>query len=56
MQRALLTHRLARAVATGCELAVVTTSPASQSQANVMRLGFALAYARAVLVRAAPTT
>lgn len=56
VQRALLTHRLARAVATGCELAVVTTSPASQSQANVMRLGFALAYARAVLVRAAPTT
>lgn len=52
VQRALLTTRLAEAVAAGCDLAVVTTAPASQSQANVMRIGFALAYARAVLVRA----
>ena len=54
VQRALLTARLAHAVAAGCELAVVTTSPASQSQANVMRVGFALGYARAVWLRAAP--
>ncbi|MBK9034149.1 MAG: GNAT family N-acetyltransferase [Myxococcales bacterium] len=52
VQRALLTTRLADAVAAGCDLAVVTTAPASQSQANVMRIGFALAYARAVLLRA----
>lgn len=54
VQRALLTARLAHAVAAGCELAVVTTSPASQSQANVMRVGFALCYARAVWLRPAP--
>lgn len=54
VQRALLTARLAHAVAAGCELAVVTTSPASQSQANVMRVGFALGYARAVWLRPAP--
>ncbi len=51
VQRALLAVRLAEAVAAGCELAVVTTAPASLSQSNVMRLGFALVYARAVLIR-----
>jgi hypothetical protein len=35
----------------GCDIAVVTTQPASKSQANVQRLGFALLYARAVLVK-----
>lgn len=53
VQRALLAARLADAVAAGCELAAVTTAPGSQSQANVMRCGFALVYARAVLLRAA---
>ncbi len=55
VQRALLTTRLADAVAAGCDLAVVTTDPGSQSQANVMKLGFALLYARAVLLREPPT-
>lgn len=54
VQRALLAARLADAHAAGTELAVVTTAPGSQSQANVMRLGFAVAYPRAVLIRAAP--
>jgi len=51
VQRALSTIRLAAAVADGCTLAIVTTAPGSQSQANVMRLGFELIYARAILVR-----
>ncbi|MEZ4403791.1 MAG: hypothetical protein R3B06_27455 [Kofleriaceae bacterium] len=54
VQRALLRARLADARAAGCDLAVVTTAPMSQSQANVMAAGFAVAYARAVLVRSAP--
>jgi len=51
-QTALIATRLAEARARGAELAVITTAPGSQSQANVMRHGFALAYARAILVRA----
>jgi hypothetical protein len=51
VQGALLAARLADARDAGCELAIVTTAPGSQSQANVMRSGFALAYARAILVR-----
>lgn len=49
VQRALLAARLADARAAGCDLAVVTTAPGSQSQANVQRHGFALLYARAIL-------
>lgn len=52
IQRALLHGRLTRAAEEGCSLAIVTTQPGSQSQANVTRAGFALLYARAVLVRA----
>lgn len=50
VQRALLAARLADAASRGCDLAVVTTAPGSQSQANVQRQGFDLLYARAVLV------
>jgi ribosomal protein S18 acetylase RimI-like enzyme len=50
VQRALLAARLADAARRGCDLAVVTTAPGSQSQANVQRQGFELLYARAVLV------
>lgn len=53
VQAALLRRRLADATAAGCDLAVVTTAPGSKSQQNVQRHGFALLYARAVLVRAA---
>jgi GNAT superfamily N-acetyltransferase len=49
VQTALLRARLAFAAREGCDLAVVTTQPGSVSQQNVMRQGFSLLYARAVL-------
>ena len=52
VQSALLDERLRSAAARGCDIAVVTTQPASKSQANVQRVGFALLYARAVLLKA----
>lgn len=51
VQKALLQRRLADARAAGCDLAVVTTAPGTRSQDNVMRRGFEVLYARAVLVR-----
>ncbi len=51
VQTALLRARLADAARAGCDLAVVTTQPGSVSQQNVTREGFALLYARAILVR-----
>lgn len=54
VQSALLAARLAAAAAEGCDVAVVTTQPGSKSQENVQRLGFALLYARAVLVLPPP--
>lgn len=53
VQSALLRARLAEAAALGCDLAVVTTEPGSTSQANVQRVGFALLYVRAILIRPA---
>ncbi|MCV7070946.1 GNAT family N-acetyltransferase, partial [Mycobacterium rufum] len=47
---ALLHRRLRDAAELGCDLAVVTTAPASTSQKNVQRTGFQLLYTRAVLV------
>ena len=51
VQSALLRTRLIEAAAHGCDLAVVTVEPASKSQQNMQRNGFALLYSRAVLVR-----
>jgi GNAT superfamily N-acetyltransferase len=51
VQTALLSARLADAVAAGCDIAVVTTQPASKSQQNVQRRGFDFLYTRAVLVK-----
>src|SRR5919107_293580 len=51
VQSALLSTRLADAAAGGCDIAVVTTQPASKSQENVQRQGFDLLYTRAVLVK-----
>lgn len=51
VQTALLAVRLADATAAGCDVAVVTTQPASKSQQNVQRQGFDLLYTRAVLVK-----
>jgi GNAT superfamily N-acetyltransferase len=50
VQTALLHHRLADAASRGCDVAIVTTQPGSVSQQNVQRQGFALLYARAILV------
>jgi ribosomal protein S18 acetylase RimI-like enzyme len=51
VQTALLRARLRRAGAAGCAVAVVVTQPASKSQQNVQREGFALLYARQLLVK-----
>jgi len=51
VQTALLAARLADAAAAGCDVAVVTTQPASKSQQNAQRRGFDLLYTRAVLVK-----
>jgi GNAT superfamily N-acetyltransferase len=51
VQSALLSARLADAASAGCDIAVVTTQPASKSQQNVQRRGFDLLYTRAVLVK-----
>jgi len=46
---ALLYARLAAAKAAACDLALVVTSPGAESQRNVERLGFRLAYTKATL-------
>lgn len=51
VQTALLRARLRDAAAAGCQVGVVVTQPASQSQQNVQREGFALLYARQLLVK-----
>lgn len=51
VQKALVQRRLGDARRAGCTLAVVTTAPGTRSQDNVMRRGFELLYARAILVR-----
>lgn len=51
VQTALTSVRLADAAAAGCDVAVVTTQPASRSQQNVQRQGFDLLYTRAVLAK-----
>jgi GNAT superfamily N-acetyltransferase len=52
VQSAVLRARLLDAARRDCDLAVVTTEPASKSQENVHRAGFGLLYSRAVLIRA----
>ena len=51
VQSALLGARLLDAARQGCDLAIVTTEPASKSQQNVQRAGFELLYSRAILIR-----
>ena len=53
VQTALLRARLMDAAAAGCRIGVVLTQPGSKSQQNVQREGFALLYARHLLVKAA---
>jgi hypothetical protein len=54
VQTTLLRSRLADAAHAGCDIAVIVTQPASKSQQNAQRQGFALLYARQLLVKAAP--
>lgn len=49
VQAALLAARLAAARAAGCDLALVLTEPGSDSQRNVERAGFRLAYTQVLL-------
>ena len=51
VQTALLSVRLADAAAAGCDVAVITTLPASKSQQNAQLSGFDLLYTRAILVK-----
>jgi GNAT superfamily N-acetyltransferase len=53
VQTALLRARLRRAREAACAVAVVVTQPASKSQQNVQREGFALLYARQLLIKPA---
>jgi ribosomal protein S18 acetylase RimI-like enzyme len=54
VQTALLRARLMDAAAAGCTIGVVVTQPGSKSQQNVQREGFALLYARHLLVKPVP--
>ena len=49
VQRALIEARLADARALGCDLALVMTEPGSNSQRNLARAGFRLAYTKVVM-------
>jgi GNAT superfamily N-acetyltransferase len=51
VHRAMVEARLELAKAAGCDIAVLTAAPGSQSHANAHKQGFSLLYARAVLVR-----
>ena len=51
LQTALLRHRMRAAAEAGCELAVIVTLGGTTSQRNAERLGFAVAYTKATLVR-----
>ena len=51
VQKGLLLARLAEAARSGCDLAMVATSPGSGSQRNVERLGFRVVYTRIKFLR-----
>lgn len=51
VQSALIAQRLQAAYAQGCRLAYAKTSPGSDSQRNLQRAGFELAYSKAVMVK-----
>ncbi len=51
-QTALIRTRLLAAQTMGCDFALVITEPGSDSQHNLMRKGFYLAYTKAILVKA----
>jgi len=49
VQHALIAERLAVAASQGCDLALCSTNPGNQSQRNVQRHGFSLAYTKVFL-------
>jgi ribosomal protein S18 acetylase RimI-like enzyme len=51
LQTALLRARMAAAVCAGCEYAVVVTQGGSQSQRNVERMGFRVAYSKVTVIK-----
>lgn len=51
VQAALIRARLAHAAQAGCDIAIVTTSPGSDSQRNVQRYGFDVSYTRVTMTR-----
>lgn len=51
LQTALLRARMNAAVAAGCEYAVIVTQGGSQSQRNVERLGFRVAYSKVTVIK-----
>ncbi len=51
VQTALLHARMIAARQAGCDLAIVVTSPGTDSQRNVQRANFALAYTKPVMVK-----
>ncbi len=54
IQQALMAVRLERALALGSDLADITSHPGIPTERNAARLGFRLAYVRAVLVKRGP--
>ena len=54
VQTALINRRLWQAAQAGCEYAVVSTMPGSESQRNMERRGFRVAYTKVVMVRTWP--
>jgi GNAT superfamily N-acetyltransferase len=56
VQAALIMARLAAAVRQGCQIAAILTSPGSDSERNVVRAGFAMAYTRILLSKSTSTT
>jgi len=54
IQQALMAVRLERALALGSDLADITSHPGIPTERNAARLGFHLAYVRAVLVKRGP--
>lgn len=51
IQQALMVERLALAHARGCVLATIGSRPGLATERNAMRLGFAVAYTKVILVR-----
>ncbi|MCY1042363.1 GNAT family N-acetyltransferase [Corallococcus sp. bb12-1] len=51
IQQALISARLARAVERGSDMAAIMSAPGIPTERNAMRMGFQMAYSRAVLVK-----